>query len=187
MKKLTALFILALFCYNLFAQSNIPSYVPTNGLVAYYPFNGNANDESGNGNNGTVNGATLTSDRFGNSGKAYSFDGISNYIQTLNSGPTGTGITVSYWYKSIQADPNVGVISFGGNIWSSYFEVTNNHWASGQGPCNGPGITGGGTLFNPGSNYNPNNNIWHHVLLVLPSGAVSFSQTQFYLDNELSS
>ena len=37
-----------------------------NGLVAYYPFNGNANDASGNGNNGTVNGATLTTDRFGN-------------------------------------------------------------------------------------------------------------------------
>jgi hypothetical protein len=43
--------------------------LPTNlqqGLVAYYPFNGNANDESGNGNDGTVNGATLTEDRFGN-------------------------------------------------------------------------------------------------------------------------
>jgi len=45
------------------------------GLVAYYPFNGNANDESGNGNNGTVYGATLTTDRFGNTNKAYSFDG----------------------------------------------------------------------------------------------------------------
>ena len=45
------------------------------GLVAYYPFNGNANDESGNGNNGTVNGATLTTDRFGNTNKAYSFNG----------------------------------------------------------------------------------------------------------------
>ena len=45
------------------------------GLVAYYPFNGNANDESGNGHNGIVNGATLTADRFGNANKAYSFDG----------------------------------------------------------------------------------------------------------------
>lgn len=53
----------------------------TSGLVAYYPFNGNANDESGNGNNGIVNGATLTADRFGNLGKAYSFDGNSSNIQ----------------------------------------------------------------------------------------------------------
>ena len=62
-------------CICTFAQ--VPSYVPTNGLVGYWPFNGNANDESGNGNNGTVNGATLTSDRFGNANGAYSFNGSS--------------------------------------------------------------------------------------------------------------
>jgi hypothetical protein len=49
--------------------------VITNGLVAGYEFNGNANDVSGNGNNGVVNGATLTTDRFGNVGSAYAFDG----------------------------------------------------------------------------------------------------------------
>jgi hypothetical protein len=63
---------------NLMAQ--VPNYVPTNGLVGWWPFNGNANDESGNGNNGTVNGATLTTDRFGVANKAYSFDGVSNKI-----------------------------------------------------------------------------------------------------------
>ncbi len=52
----------------------------TTGLVAYYPFNGNANDESGNGNNGLVNGATLTSDRLGKENSAYSFNGTNNYI-----------------------------------------------------------------------------------------------------------
>ena len=50
------------------------------GLVANYAFNGNANDESGNGNNGTVNGATLTTDRFGIVDKAYLFNGIDNDI-----------------------------------------------------------------------------------------------------------
>jgi hypothetical protein len=50
------------------------------GLVGYWPFNGNAIDESGNGNNGTVFGASLTSDRFGNAGKAYSFGGINDTI-----------------------------------------------------------------------------------------------------------
>ncbi len=48
------------------------------GLVAYYPFNGNANDASGNGNNGTVNGATLTADRFGTNNAAYFFDNCSS-------------------------------------------------------------------------------------------------------------
>ena len=64
---------------------NVPNYVPTNGLVGWWPFNGNANDESGNGNNGVVNGAALTLDRNGNVGKAYSFDGVDDYIQTLVS------------------------------------------------------------------------------------------------------
>ena len=65
MKKLLYLFLGLLFIsQHIVAQ--VPSYVPTDGLVGYWPFNGNANDESGNGNNGTVNGATLTSDRFGN-------------------------------------------------------------------------------------------------------------------------
>ena len=45
------------------------------GLVAYYPFNGNANDESGNGNDGEINGATLTEDEYGNTNSAYYFDG----------------------------------------------------------------------------------------------------------------
>ena len=43
------------------------------GLVAYYPFNGNANDESGNGNDGGVDGATLVKDRNGNNESAYNF------------------------------------------------------------------------------------------------------------------
>jgi len=50
--------------------------IPTSGLVAWYPFNGNANDESGNGNNGTNNGAMLTSDKFENHNKAYLFNGL---------------------------------------------------------------------------------------------------------------
>jgi hypothetical protein len=80
MKKflLSVLALLAI-AFGATAQT-LPSYVPANGLVGWWPFNGNANDESGNNNNGTVNGATLTIDRFGNAGKAYSFDGASNYI-----------------------------------------------------------------------------------------------------------
>jgi len=51
------------------------------GLVAYYPFNGNANDESGHGNHGTVHGATLTEDRFGHVESAYSFrDNASDHM-----------------------------------------------------------------------------------------------------------
>jgi hypothetical protein len=65
------------------------------GLVAYYPFNGNANDESGNGNNGTVNGATLTTDRFDNSNKAYSFDGVNDYIVSSSTISSLNSVTIS--------------------------------------------------------------------------------------------
>ena len=66
--------------------------------MAYYPFNGNANDESGNGNNGTVNGATLTTDRFGNVDEAYSFD--NSYIQSSASQLPANERTVSVWFFS---------------------------------------------------------------------------------------
>ena len=70
------------------------------GLVAYYPFNGNANDESVYENHGIVNGATLTIDRFGNENSAYEFDGIDDYIDIPYSEyqqpPT---ISISCWVK----------------------------------------------------------------------------------------
>ena len=87
---------IAIFGLTTITMAQVPSYVPTNGLVGWYPFNGNANDESGNGNNGTVNGATLTTDRFGNTNRAYSLDGASNYISALNPlGNLTTDFTIS--------------------------------------------------------------------------------------------
>ena len=72
------------------------------GLVGYWPFCGNANDESGNGNNGTVNGATLAEDRFGNAASAYSFDGVANHIDIPFSDLwRGNEVTVSAWIKKI--------------------------------------------------------------------------------------
>ena len=92
------LFTVIVFTFTSNVFSQVPNYVPTNGLVGYWPFNGNANDESGNGNNGTVNGATLTTDRFGSANSAYSFDGINDYI-IANGGDqfATTSRTVSYW------------------------------------------------------------------------------------------
>ncbi len=70
-------------------------------LVASYPFNGNANDATGNGNNGVVTGATLTTDRFGNANSAYSFNGSSNFIQVANSASLqlGSQFTIAAWSK----------------------------------------------------------------------------------------
>ena len=74
LKLMTLCMALCCLCFNSFAQ-NVPDYVPSDGLVAWWPFNGNANDESGNGNDGEINGATLTEDEYGNTNSAYYFDG----------------------------------------------------------------------------------------------------------------
>jgi prefoldin subunit 5 len=94
------------------SQLYSPAFTLLNGLVAYFPFTGNANDSSGNGNNGIVNGATLTSDRFGNSNSAYSFNGQSNYITTLNSPSISitSSITMVAWVYDYGASNNYHTI-----------------------------------------------------------------------------
>ena len=102
MRKNYFYLVLAIVCsINVMAQ-NIPSYVPKDGLVGFWPFNGNANDESGNGNHGTVNGATLTADRNGVANSAYSFDGIDDYIEVSDNKTLDItqSVTISVWlYK----------------------------------------------------------------------------------------
>jgi len=60
--------------------AKIPDYIPKQGLIGYWPFNGNAQDESGNGLHALVNGPILVDDRFGNPESAYSFSGINDNI-----------------------------------------------------------------------------------------------------------
>lgn len=89
---------------SLFAQ--IPDYLPTDSLIAWYPFNSNAIDESFNGNNGTLfGGVTLNDDRFSNASSAHNFDGVPlTYINCGNDPSfditSGGSITLSAWIKS---------------------------------------------------------------------------------------
>ncbi len=95
------LFAFCIFTFE-FAQAQLPTYLPTNGLAGWWPFNGNANDESGNGNNGVVNGAALTIDRFGNVGKAFEFDGLDDNVLVQNSSSLMIlgDITMSAWVNT---------------------------------------------------------------------------------------
>ncbi|MEY4865827.1 MAG: hypothetical protein RLY64_81, partial [Bacteroidota bacterium] len=132
------LLTLTLLCFGLLAQAQIPSYVPTNGLVGWWPFNGNANDESGNGNHGTVNGATLAADRFGNSGKAYLFDGVDDYIQSNNNLTGQSSLSINVWVKL-------------SNDHSGQFVHVGEDRTSG--PCNGLGFGyGGNSTYSQGTN-----------------------------------
>ena len=131
MKK--ALFILA-FGFYVNVNAQVPSYVPTNGLIGYWPFTGNANDLSGNGNNGVVSGATLTSDRFGNANAAYNYTGNDNIIANFPSALTGDW-TISAWYYK------TGTSNFGTEYFLSFGSLRE-----------GDGIGFGGGLNSCGNN-----------------------------------
>ena len=114
-----------------------------NGLVACYPFNANAKDESGNGNNGTVNGATLTTDRFGKANSAYKFNG-SNFIALPTDKFALTEFSYAVWIY-IASNPAYGdayrILSIGGNCGDQDINTGNNYFAGGSGIS---GIGGGG-------------------------------------------
>jgi len=81
------------------------------GLVAYYPFNGNANDESDNANHGTVNGAVLTTDRLDSDDCAYSFDGnddnisLGNNLGLVNNSDK---LTIAAWIYPYEVSSDLG-------------------------------------------------------------------------------
>ncbi len=119
-------FILASFmACIMFAQ------VPTSGLLGYWPFDGNANDLSGNNNNGIVSSASLTTDRFGNIDKAYYFNGINGLISVPNSPtvdiPDNSSFSLSFWLKTA---PNVGYATIlakhDPGFWNGYSAGVNN-------------------------------------------------------------
>lgn len=176
MKKQILILTTALLCNSVIAQ--VPSYVPTNGLVGYWPFNGNANDESGNGNNGTVNGATLTADRFGIANKAYSFNGLNNNI-VLNSINSTNDLSFSYWVRSSVS--NSGVVLVQNNITnssqtalSSFFGANNNNPFSlitvghSGGNCSSSGNMG--TVNTSSSNYL---NQWYNITGIIENNGIT--------------
>ena len=99
--QMNRLFLILFGMATYAVHAQVPDYVPTDGLIAWYPFNGNANDESGNAYHGEVNGAMLTTDRFLEPNSAYSFSGnCQDRIDMLVPEMTeNTSFTVSFWAK----------------------------------------------------------------------------------------
>lgn len=107
-------------------------------LAAYYPFNGNTNDESGNLNHGTLNGAILTTDRFGNANGAYEFDGITDYILVPHSTSLdifNSDLTITFWLyndnPSLTDTSYKGISKGGFDVGSGYELVYTNYWNDG--------------------------------------------------------
>ena len=185
LKNYVKLIIAILFVSNVMAQ-NIPSYVPKDGLVGWWPFNGNANDESGNGNHGTVNGATLTSDRFGNANKAYNFDGIDDNI-IFNNSPIikNSKFSISGWIK-VNGNPQqssgaLPVINLGYNGYRTTNEI---YFGSHQyPPINKLAINTGGAR-NITSKGELEIGHWKHITLVHQELDYLPSSFTFFIDNK---
>jgi len=99
-KMLFVIIVVLLACSCL--QATNDREVPTGNLVAHYPFNGNADDASGNDHHGTVYGATLSTDRFGNPQGAYHFNASEHdYIQVPDHADLQitNNLSISVWMK----------------------------------------------------------------------------------------
>ena len=157
----------------------------TENLVAFYSFNGNAEDQTSNANHGTVYGATPTTDRWGNENGAYAFDGTDDYILcTTEVGPFGNASrTISFWAKT---DVNPGssqqnaVLSYGGNIYNSgsRFEINLNA------KCLGVGVDVSGFYLT--KSFDNSDNDWHHYVVVFDNSVSNkMSDISFYSDGQL--
>ncbi len=121
----------SILLFTLLLKAQIPSYISTNGLLAWYPFNGNGADSSGNGNNLTNTGATFFADRNGVANAAASLNGTSNYFTRTN--PTFTfaatdSFTYSFWMnKASQTTQGIPLMSGTNttNVFISIMQCTN--------------------------------------------------------------
>lgn len=189
MKKILILLAtcsLTYFTSPLSAQ-NLPDYLPADGLVGWWPFNGNANDESGNWNNGTVNGATLIEDRFGNANNAFDFDGIDDWMEIQSSSTLDNICLASFnfWIKTNQTT-NAQLLKKGNfddlasaEQISCQINIANGNQSGFSTKYNSSCIPGMGWLNNFNS-LQINNNNWQMV-----TGVIKHDSTLYFINGEL--
>jgi len=165
--KLRLLF--AFFSFSLFLNAQdeplIPEYVPTEGLVSWFPFNGNADDESGSGNFGTINRAKLCADRFDKDNRAFQFDGIYSYISVELHNQTlmlGNNFTISFWTKlNFNNNNNQTFISKGDALSNEYSVFCSQE--------NEIEFIDQGKMIQPNFIF-PGFNIWTNIICVMDHG-----------------
>ena len=173
MKKLLLFFVLT-FVYAGIAHTQIP----TNGLVRYYPFTGNAADYTPNAQHGTVVGATLTTDRFGTANAAYYFDGNNDYIEIPANDLALNQYSYSAWAQlsTLPSDGNqymvldIGSNSGGGD---QYVNVANHYLGNFHGWGIGGYHVGGGQYYSQ-PDINPAANQWVHLVSIRSANKIKF-------------
>lgn len=163
------------------AGSAAGATIPPEGLVVYYPFNGDAIDESGNGHDGLlVGGVTPTTDRRGHASRAFFFDGVNGRIDIPHSPALdyvgSDSMSVSAWVKLAEPIANLGPIlckggspgdGVGGSSYCTPFSASGqprayiNHYPNGQ-PFSG---LESDTAFTPG--------VWYHIVVLFAAHDVA--------------
>jgi hypothetical protein len=159
-------------------QDPIPSWL-TNGLVGYWPFNGNANDESGNGNNCNIqNGTRIDTDRNGSLNSSYYFDGVDDRMQTSSSFFNASNdFTISLWCKSSSLQQNQTILN---TKPESILAISYNYYLNTQGDLKvlyGNGQSAG--WYNSGAIFTPQTtlqNVWNNIILTKSNGVFSLYQ-----------
>lgn len=156
MKKIILLVSLAL---SINAIAQVPNYVPTNGLVGWWRFSGNANDESGNNLNLTLNQTTYSSDRFGDNNSALLLNGTNWGENQNNQNFVAGSWSYSFWINAnnFNSSPLFIQTTFGyADVFNlNYFAVIGT--SSGIQTCFSSGLTTGSwdhivTIYNEQSN-----------------------------------
>ncbi len=164
-------------------HAQVPSYVPTNGLVGWWPFSGNANDESGNGHDGSVDNAALVPDRLGNANSAFLFNGVNSRIVIGDPANgdfdmLGGPLSISIWVLTTESALSSLVTKQNTSIPNSSGEYNLDMNAAGQVRM-AMGF-GGGQGEARVSNTIINDGLWHHVV-----ATYSPTEVDLYVDGVL--
>jgi hypothetical protein len=167
MKTIKLLIAILTVTLTLAGQAQAQTFL-TNGLVAYYPFNGNANDATGNGNNLSNYGAMLCADRFGNSNHAYFFNGSSYFGSSVAPLSQVDNWTMSAWIQPASLAP-------GGFTYAVFMGFDNGTTGNGYGfglsaGNQLTGLFGGIGPFFSGYVF-PSTNQWYQVVMLRSSGS----------------
>ena len=175
------LFLLLFGAVSLVAHAQVPDYVPTEGLVAWYPFNGNANDESGNGYHGEEYGISYVDDRFNGSAMAIACGEpqFATWVQLPTElETTALDFTFSFWIQPWSIDGRSELISRDDNApqaggdWSIHITdgVLNFETRIGNEPTNF--VVGGNVEANAWSHVVINRNASQGENLIFLNGAI---------------
>lgn len=198
MKKIFLTLTLILFVIPFGISQDLPSYVPADGLVAFYPFNGNANDASGNGYHGTRFQVGDGLDRHGNQNQSLYFNGktadgtnnqqiindsyvkVDNFDYSFSTSSRENQISISFWVKNEwnnQINPNDGLPILSRRTNNNIdFDLSLS--GSNYNPSNAPALHLG--FWSESSAQSVPDNSWAHCVVTCDG-----SNVKYYMQNQL--